>query len=71
VCPDPSRGAADAAYPFPWAVYEWIDGAPYGDDAVDDERQAARDLARFVLELRRIDPTGAPPGGRGRWPSWT
>jgi aminoglycoside phosphotransferase (APT) family kinase protein len=31
---------------------------------VDDERQAARDLARFVTELRRIDPDGAPHSGR-------
>jgi aminoglycoside phosphotransferase (APT) family kinase protein len=29
-----------------------------------DEVQAARDLALFVLELRRIDPAGGPRGGR-------
>jgi aminoglycoside phosphotransferase (APT) family kinase protein len=28
------------------------------------EVQAARDLARFVVELRRTDPAGAPRGGR-------
>jgi len=31
---------------------------------VQDERQAAVDLAQFVIELRRIDPRGAPRGGR-------
>lgn len=32
---------------------------------MDDEQQAAQDLARFVVELRRIDPVdGAPRGGR-------
>ena len=31
---------------------------------VDDEEVAAEDLARFVLELRRIDTTGAPGAGR-------
>jgi aminoglycoside phosphotransferase (APT) family kinase protein len=51
-------------YGMPWAVYEWIDGAPYADDTVDDERQAARDLARFVTELHTVDPEGAPPAGR-------
>ena len=31
---------------------------------MDDERQAAEDLARFVVDLRRIDSVGAPRGGR-------
>ena len=46
------------------AIYRWIDGQPYADALVDDERQAARDLARLVTELRRIDPDGAPRSGR-------
>jgi aminoglycoside phosphotransferase (APT) family kinase protein len=51
--------------PFAWAIYRWIDGQPYADELVDDEPQAAKDLARFVLQLRRIDPVvGAPRGGR-------
>lgn len=63
--PEPlAKGQATSDYPFPWAIYRWIDGQPYRDDLVDDERQAAADLARFVLELRRADPLGAPPGGR-------
>lgn len=41
-----------------------VDGEPYADHLVTDEAQAAADLADFVLELRRADPTGAPPGGR-------
>ncbi len=31
---------------------------------MSDERQLAHDLARFILELRRIDILGAPPAGR-------
>ncbi|HTD49221.1 MAG TPA: phosphotransferase, partial [Acidimicrobiia bacterium] len=31
---------------------------------VSDEHQAAGDLARFVTELRQIDPTAAPRSGR-------
>jgi aminoglycoside phosphotransferase (APT) family kinase protein len=54
-----------SSYPFTWAIYRWIEGQPYSDDLVADENQAARDLARFVIELRRIDPVaGAPRAGR-------
>jgi aminoglycoside phosphotransferase (APT) family kinase protein len=63
--PEPvGRGRPGSSYPFSWAIYGWIDGQPYADELVDDERQAAKELARFVVDLRRIDPSGAPRGGR-------
>jgi len=63
--PEPvGKGRPTRSYPFSWAIYGWIDGRPYSDELVEDERQAARDLAGFVAELRRIDPIGAPRGGR-------
>jgi aminoglycoside phosphotransferase (APT) family kinase protein len=55
-------GVPDEGYPFPWAVYRWIEGAPYDDTT--DERAAAEALATFVLELRAHDVAGAPPAGR-------
>ena len=64
--PEPvGRGRPASSYPFSWAIYGWIEGRPYADDLVDDERQAAMDLAQFVAELRRMDPVaGAPRAGR-------
>jgi aminoglycoside phosphotransferase (APT) family kinase protein len=63
--PEPvAQGHPVSDYPFPWAIYRWIAGQPYSDELVHDERQAAADLAQFVQELRRIDPRGAPRGGR-------
>ncbi len=60
-----ARGHPGYGYPFTWAVYEWLDGEPYADELVDDEEQAARDLARFVSELRRVEPVaGVPRAGR-------
>jgi aminoglycoside phosphotransferase (APT) family kinase protein len=62
-----AKGEPAHGYPFPWAVYEWIDGEPYADALVDDEEQAARDLARFVEELRGVSlAAGVPRAGRQR-----
>lgn len=59
------RGEPAEGYPCSWAIYRWLEGQPYADHLVDDEGRAARDLARFVLELRRVDRVaGAPRGGR-------
>jgi len=64
--PEPvARGHPASRYPFPWAIYRWIDGQPYTDELVEDEHGAASDLARFVGELRRVNPVAeAPRGGR-------
>jgi aminoglycoside phosphotransferase (APT) family kinase protein len=58
------EGRSDESYPFAWALYRWLDGQNYSDECIDDEAQAAGDLARFVLALRRLDPAGAPRAGR-------
>lgn len=63
--PEPvALGHASSDYPFPWAVYRWIGGRPFEEALVHDEHQAAHDLAQFVVELRRMDPRGAPRAGR-------
>jgi aminoglycoside phosphotransferase (APT) family kinase protein len=60
-----AAGDPTSFYPFSWAIFQWIEGEPYSDEIVDDERKAAGVLARFVAELRAIDPVeGAPRGGR-------
>jgi len=66
--PEPwGRGRPGLGYPFSWAVYRWIDGRPYADALVHDERRAAADLVRFVTELRQIRPVPAAPA-TGRKP---
>jgi aminoglycoside phosphotransferase (APT) family kinase protein len=59
-----AAGRPGSSYPCPWVIYRWIDGEPFADALVDDEPRAAGALARFVAELRRTDPTGAPRSGR-------
>jgi aminoglycoside phosphotransferase (APT) family kinase protein len=55
-----ARGDPGVGYPFPWAIYRWLEGETFARDRIGDEGQAAADLARFVAQLRRIDPSGAP-----------
>lgn len=63
--PEPvATGHPGGGYPWSWAIYRWIDGQPYADELIADERQAARDLARFVTGLRWADTASAPRAGR-------
>jgi aminoglycoside phosphotransferase (APT) family kinase protein len=63
--PEPvAQGGPGPGYPLPWAIYRWVGGDTYAIDRVHDERRAAADLAQFVVELRRIDPSGGPASGR-------
>ena len=63
--PEPvARGEPGSGYPFTWAIYRWIEGNPFAQKLVADERRAAADLAQFVTELRQIDPSDAPRTGR-------
>jgi aminoglycoside phosphotransferase (APT) family kinase protein len=63
--PEPiARGDPGVGYPFPWAIYRWLEGETFASDRIGDEGQAAADLARFVGQLRRIDPSGAPRSRR-------
>ncbi|MFC4149526.1 aminoglycoside phosphotransferase family protein [Micromonospora mangrovi] len=44
--------------PLPWAVYRWIPGTTATAADVSDSVGLAEDVARFVLEVRAIDPRG-------------
>lgn len=59
-----AQGKPTNWYPCPWAIYRWIEGFSYRDDLISDERQAALDLANFILELRNVNVLAAPRGGR-------
>jgi aminoglycoside phosphotransferase (APT) family kinase protein len=52
-------GRPDEHYPFRWSVNPWLPGERL-DPATVDRGQLARDLARFVIDLRGCDTTGAP-----------
>ena len=51
-------GEPGLGYPWPWAVYTWLDGEPPGRGTIE----LAQDVAAFVAALQRLETTGAPPG---------
>jgi aminoglycoside phosphotransferase (APT) family kinase protein len=60
-----AQGVPGAGYPFPWSVYQWLDGVPATRDRLLDQERAARALAEFLAALQGIEPTGGPP------PEWS
>jgi aminoglycoside phosphotransferase (APT) family kinase protein len=59
-----ARGVPGEGYPFPWAVCRWVRGDNATPDRIDDQLQAARELAEFVRALQRIDASDGPRPGR-------
>lgn len=59
-----AEGTPAEGYPFPWAVYSWLDGETATAEHMADPRQFATDLAGFIAALQRIDPVGGPPPGQ-------
>ncbi len=59
------KGRPGEGYPFPWSVYRWIEGSNADLGQLSDHRQAAIDLADFLLALREIDAAAGPP------PEWS
>jgi aminoglycoside phosphotransferase (APT) family kinase protein len=58
------RGEPAEEFPFPWAVYTWLDGENVGVGQIRDPQRVAVELAKFILCVRALDPAGAPLGLR-------
>jgi aminoglycoside phosphotransferase (APT) family kinase protein len=56
-----AQGAPGEGFPFPWAVYQWLDGENVADEPDVDLPDAAARLGTFVAALQRIDTAGGPP----------
>ena len=62
-----AQGTPGASYPFPWSVYEWIDGTPSTFESIDDPLRFAGDLAAFVGALQTVDASQGPRPGVHNW----
>ncbi|GIH14295.1 aminoglycoside phosphotransferase family protein [Rugosimonospora africana] len=62
--PEPvGLGAPGEGYPWPWAIHRWIDGV-HPTEELAGSTEFATDLARFVVDLRSVDASGARGGYR-------
>jgi aminoglycoside phosphotransferase (APT) family kinase protein len=63
--PEPlGRGEPAEGFPFPWALYTWLDGENVLAGEIRDPEQAAVELAEFILAVRARDASDAPIGLR-------
>ncbi len=58
-----AKGGPGEGYPWDWSVYRWLEGETATIERIADPAQVARDLARFITALRRIDPVDWPSPG--------
>jgi aminoglycoside phosphotransferase (APT) family kinase protein len=56
-------GRPTPTFPAPWSIYGWMEGEPASRGGVADWAEFASDLARFLVGLRTVDPTGGPSPG--------
>jgi aminoglycoside phosphotransferase (APT) family kinase protein len=63
--PEPlGRGEPADGFPFPWAVFTWVEGENVAVEEIADPERSAVELAELVLAIRSLDATDAPPGLR-------
>ncbi|MFJ4569497.1 aminoglycoside phosphotransferase family protein [Streptomyces caelestis] len=64
--PEPlGQGEPGDDFPWPWAVYGWLDGRNPVPGALEEPGLLAEDLGAYVTALRRIDAAQGPIGYRG------
>jgi aminoglycoside phosphotransferase (APT) family kinase protein len=58
-----ASGEPAEGFPFPWAVFTWVEGANAAVDEIDAAATAGA-VGAVVAALRRVDAADAPPGLR-------
>ena len=58
-----AKGKPSHGYPWHWSVYRWLEGEDATTAPIADSRQAATDLAQFIIALQGVEATGGPPPG--------
>jgi aminoglycoside phosphotransferase (APT) family kinase protein len=58
-----AMGTPGEGYPWHWSVYPWLEGETANVERLGDLRQAANELAQFIVALRTIDAAHGPTPG--------
>lgn len=58
-----AMGMPDENYPWHWSIYKWLEGEIAKTERISELKQFAVDLAKFLVALQGIDPTGGPVPG--------
>ncbi len=58
-----AKGEPADGYPWPWSVYQWIEGENATIERIADLHHFATTLAHFLVSLRQIDAADGPPPG--------
>jgi aminoglycoside phosphotransferase (APT) family kinase protein len=56
-----AEGRGESGYPYPWLIYQWLEGEDLQHAEVNDYNRLARDLAAFVTALSHVDAKDGPP----------
>jgi aminoglycoside phosphotransferase (APT) family kinase protein len=62
-----AKGAPSAEYPYPWSVYEWLEGRTATAESIADPLVFATDLAAFLAALQSVGTTDGPRPGIHNW----
>jgi aminoglycoside phosphotransferase (APT) family kinase protein len=58
-----AAGIPGEGFPWPWSIYEWIEGETSSAASIRNRDQFAEDVAGFLVALRAIDATDGPLPG--------
>lgn len=58
-----AMGLPGDGFPWHWSVYRCLEGEQAAVDRIDGLQRFAATVARFLVALQQIDPTGGPPPG--------
>lgn len=62
-----AQGTQTADYPYPWSVYQWLEGDPATVERIATPVRFASELAKFLSALQRVNADNGPEPGIHNW----
>lgn len=56
-------GRPSETFPWPWSIYQWLEGETAAVEAATDQTEFASALSHFLVALQRIDASDGPIAG--------